>query len=93
MITTDIVIDKVKGNGPMPADLRLSKIEPATQDRRSELRKHRIFQLKCKTYNIESDTLSDSCIIGRLAFFRSNPLRYSIFNQNSATALLRNRMK
>jgi len=31
MITTDIVIDKVKCNGPMPADLRLSKIEPATR--------------------------------------------------------------
>ena len=56
MITTDLAIDRIEGNGLMPADLRLSKIEPATQDRRSELRKHRIFQLKCKTYNIESDT-------------------------------------
>ena len=63
MITTDLAIDRIEGNGLMPADLRLSKIEPATQDRRSELRKHRIFQLKCKTYNIESDTFEISNVI------------------------------
>ena len=63
MITTDLAIDRIEGNGPMPADLRLSKIEPATQDRRSELRKHGIFQLKCKTYNIESDTFEISNVI------------------------------
>jgi len=32
-------------------------------------------------------TPSDSCIIGRLEIFRSNPLRYSIFSQNSVSPI------
>jgi len=32
-------------------------------------------------------TPSDSCIIGRLGIFRSNPLRYSIFSQNSVSPI------
>jgi hypothetical protein len=63
MITTDIAIDRIEGKGLMPADLRLSNIEPATQDRRSEPRKQRNFHLKCKIYNIESDTFEISNVI------------------------------
>ena len=51
MITTDIGIDKIEGKDLMADDLRFSNSEPATQNKRSELRKHRIFQLECKTFN------------------------------------------
>ena len=65
MITTDITIDKFEAKGLMPADLRLSNIEPATQDRRSEPRKQKNFQLKCKIYNFEPDTFEISNVIVR----------------------------
>ena len=64
MITTDFPINKTEGKDFMPFDLRLSNQEPATQDKRSEPRVHKVFQLKCKTYNIESDTfeISDAIV-------------------------------
>lgn len=65
MITTDLAIDRIEGKGLMPADLRLSKIKPATQTKRSEPRKQKNFQLKCKIYNFESDTFEISNVIVR----------------------------
>ena len=65
MITTDIAIDRIEGKGLRPAAFRLSKIRPATQDKRSEPRKQKNFQLKCKIYNFESDTFEISNVIVR----------------------------
>jgi len=65
MTATDIAIDKVKGNGPIPAAFRLSKIRPATPDKRSEPRKQRNLNLNCKIYNFETDTFEISNVIVR----------------------------
>lgn len=63
MNTTDIAIDKIESKALMPATLRLSKIGPATLDRRSEPRKQKNLDLKCKIYNFESDSFEISNVI------------------------------
>ena len=81
MITTDILIDKLEGEDLMPFDLRISNEGPAPSDKRTEHRKQRIFQLKCKVYNSESDTfeISDALVhnygANGLYFEATNPFQ------------------
>ena len=63
MITTDLVINKIEGKDLWAFDSCLSDTDTATQDKRSELRNYRTFQLKCKTYNTESDNFEISDVI------------------------------
>ena len=60
MITEDNPIDKIEAEDFIPLDLKLSSEESATSDRRSETRDQRIYHLKCKIYNFESDTFETS---------------------------------
>ena len=56
MITTDIATNKIEGKDLLAFDLKLSGAEPAAQGKRSDPRYFKTFQLKCETYNTESDT-------------------------------------
>jgi hypothetical protein len=56
MMRTDRPIDSIKPEGFISLDSKPSSGESAIPDRRSETRKQKIFHLKCKMYNPESDT-------------------------------------
>ena len=81
MTTTDIAIDKFEGKDFISFDLRLPYEEPTTSDKRTEPRKQRFFQLKCKVYNSESDTfeisdaLAHNCGANGLYFETKNPFQ------------------
>jgi hypothetical protein len=60
MITTDLEVNQIAGNDLLAFDSRLSGIDSAAQDKRSEPRNSTTFQLKCETYNAESDTFEIS---------------------------------
>ena len=81
MISTDLAKNKIEGKDILAFDLRSSGNEPTTQDKRSEPRNYRIFQLKCETYNTESDTFEISAGIAHnyrangLYFETQNPLQ------------------
>lgn len=81
MITTDLEVNQIAGNDLLAFDSRLSGIDSAAQDKRSEPRNSTTFQLKCETYNAESDTFEISYGIvhnystNGLFFETKNPLQ------------------
>ena len=80
-ITTDLTVNKFEDTDILGFDLRLSNTELATQDKRSEPRNCRIFELRCKTYNTDSETFEISDVIVKnystkgLFFETKNPLQ------------------
>ena len=83
MITKDLAINQIQDRGHLTFDIRLSGKEPATQDKRSESRNYKHFQLICKTYNIQTDTfeiydgIAKNCSASGLYFETKNPLQPS----------------
>jgi tetratricopeptide (TPR) repeat protein len=60
MITNDLTVNKIEDTDLLALDLSLSNIELATQDKRSEPRNYRTFELRIKTYNTDLDTFETS---------------------------------
>lgn len=81
MTTTDIAINKIVSEDLLAFDLKLSGTVPAVQNKRTEPRYFKTFQLKCETYNTESDTFEVSNCIARnfsakgLFFESKNPFQ------------------
>ena len=61
MMRTDSPIDSIKPEGFISLDSKPSSGESAIPDRRSKTRKQKIFHLKCKMYNPESDNHAQPC--------------------------------
>lgn len=81
MITKELTVNKIEDTDLLALDLSLSNTELATQDKRSEPRNCRTFELRFKTYNTDLDTFETSNGIVKnystngLFFETKNPLQ------------------